>query len=447
MDDRIRALLTAKPLPLLIRMGTPNTLAFFVQASVSMTEVWFIGQLGSVSLAAIALAFPLLMLIQTMSGGAMGGAVASAIARSMGAGDVERAERLIWHALALALAGAIVFLVTFLLFGERFLGFLGGSGRVLDASFSYCLVIFTGGIFLWLMGVLSAVYRGLGDMQFPAGLMVAGAFIQVPVSGCLVLGWLGAPQLGIVGAGFSAIFTGFIVSSVMFFRLITGNTAIKLRRRAMVFSRARFDDILSVFVPASLSPFLTVATILSLTAVVGSFGESALAGYGIGSRIEFLLIPLIFGLGAAMTSLVGMNIGAGNVDRAEQIGWIGGCASAVLAGSIGLLLAAFPDAWIPAFTSDPEIHQSARDYIRIVGPFFAFQGLGLSLYFASQGAGAMLWPVSATILRIVIAVGGALIFAVGADFGLRAVYFAAAFGMVIYGVMIAGSLKFGAWRS
>jgi Na+-driven multidrug efflux pump len=190
-----------------------------------------------------------------------------------------------------------------------------------------------------------------------------------------------------------------------------------------------------------------VATILSLTAVVGSFGESALAGYGIGSRIEFLLIPLIFGLGAAMTSLVGMNIGAGNVDRAEQIGWIGGCASAVLAGSIGLLLAAFPDAWIPAFTSDPEIHQSARDYIRIVGPFFAFQGLGLSLYFASQGAGAMLWPVSATILRIVIAVGGALIFAVGADFGLRAVYFAAAFGMVIYGVMIAGSLKFGAWRS
>lgn len=447
MDERTRAVLSAKPLPLLFGMATPNTLAFFVQASVSMTEVWFIGQLGISSLAAIALAFPLLMLIQMMSGGAMGGAVASAIARAMGAGDIERAERLIWHALALGFAGAIVFLVTFLLFGESFLGFLGGSGRVLEASFSYCLVIFSGGIFLWLMGVLSAVYRGLGDMQFPAGLMIAGAFIQVPVSGCLVLGWLGAPQLGIVGAGISAVLTGFIVSSVMLFRLTLGSGAVKLRQTTMVFSRARFADILGVFLPASLSPFLSVATILSLTAVVGSFGEAALAGYGIGSRIEFLLVPLIFGLGAAMTSLVGMNIGAGNVARAEQIGWIGGCAAAVVAGSVGLLLAVFPDAWIPAFTSDPEIHQSALDYIRIVGPCFAFQGLGLSLYFASQGAGAMLWPVSATILRIVIAVGGALIFAFLAEVGLRGVYFAAAFGMVAYGVMIAGSLKFGAWRS
>jgi Na+-driven multidrug efflux pump len=311
---------------------------------------------------------------------------------------------------------------------------------------TYCLLIFSGGISIWLVGVLSAVFRGLGNMKFPAVLMVLGAAIQVPVSGVLVLGLFGAPRLGIAGAGVSAVLSASVLAGIMLWQLGRGNHAIRLVGSARVFSQARFQDLLRVFLPASLSPFLSVATILSLTALVGSFGDAALAGYGIGSRIEFLLIPLTFGLGAAMTSLVGMNIGAGRQLRAEQIGWVGGSAAAVITGAIGLLLAALPDAWISAFTADPAVHAAARDYIRIVGPCFAFQGLGLSLYFASQGAGAMLWPVSATIMRLIIAVGGAVVLAFVLDLGLSGVYVAAATGMASYGIMIAAALKLGAWR-
>lgn len=120
--------------------------------------------------------------------------------------------------------------------------------------------------------------------------------------------------------------------------------------------------------------------------MVATFGEVALAGYGIGSRIEFLLIPLVFGIGAAMTSLVGLSVGAGNYDRAEHIGCIGAFFAAGLTGFVGWVLALFPDVWIYTFTNDPETFDAARSYIQIVGPFFAFQGLGLSLYFASQGS-------------------------------------------------------------
>ena len=110
MDERSKHMLTAPPLSLSLTMSTPNSLAFLIQAGVSMAEIWFIGRLGSLSLAAIALVFPLLMLTQTLSGGAMGGAVASAVARALGAGDLARAENLIWHAIALAGAGSLVLL-------------------------------------------------------------------------------------------------------------------------------------------------------------------------------------------------------------------------------------------------------------------------------------------------------------------------------------------------
>ncbi|MEE4300855.1 MAG: MATE family efflux transporter, partial [Pseudomonadales bacterium] len=176
------------------------------------------------------------------------------------------------------------------------------------------------------------------------------------------------------------------------------------------------------------------------------YGEAALAGYGIGSRIEFLIIPLVFGLGAAMTSLVGLATGAQRMERAERIGFTGGAMAMALAGAVGILLALFPDAWIGAFTDDAAAQEAARTYIRIVGPFFAFQGLGLSLYFASQGAGRMLWPIAATIARIVLAVGGALLLIGPLGWGIEGIFSAAAAAMCLFGLAIAVSVRLGAWR-
>ena len=181
-------------------------------------------------------------------------------------------------------------------------------------------------------------------------------------------------------------------------------------------------------------------------ALVGNFGDAALAGYGIGSRVEFLIIPLVFGFGAAMTSLVGMSIGAGNTARAERIAWIGGACASGIAGVLGILLALFPAAWITAFTNDPAVVASATDYIQIVGPFFFFQGLGMSLYFASQGASFMLWPVVATISRVLLAGLGAMFLASGLDLGLQGIYYAAAFAMMVYALIIAFAIRLGAWR-
>ena len=446
MDPRTQHLITAPPLPLLARMATPSTLAFLVQGVVSLAEVWFIGRLGSISLAAIALAFPLLMLTQTLSGGAMGGAVASAIARALGAGDVARAEKLVWHALAMGVVGALVFFVIFLIGGEAFIRLLGGRGEVLEQSYAYALVLLSGGVFVWMVGITSAIFRGMGNMQYPALAMMLSSLLQVPLSGGLILGAYGLPQMGIVGAAISAVTSGLLVSTVMLRHLSKGDGIVKLRLSALSFSKAHFDDILQVALPASLSPILTVSTVLMLTAFVGRFGEAALAGYGIGSRIEFLIIPLVFGLGSSMTSLVGMAIGAGDIKRAERVGWIGGLSAGVIAGVVGIVLAIVPNGWIALFTQDPLVHASAKAFIQIVGPCFFFQGLGLSLYFASQGANAMRWPVLATILRV--AVAGCVSFSLGFifDVGLVGIYYGSALGMVSYAIIIASAVKWGAWR-
>ena len=446
MENRTQEFLTKPIIPLLIRMSAPNTIAFFIQSLVVLTEVWFISRLGTNSLAAVALAFPLLMITQTMSGGALGGAITSAIARSMGADDIEKAERLIWHSIIISLGGAITFLILFLLFGKQLLFLLGGRGEILQESYAYCSILFFGGILLWLSGSLSAVLRGMGNMRFPATLMVITSSIQVILSGGFILGWFGFPKLGVPGAAVAVLISSALMVTVILFKLRSKSIPASLRKERFQLRKILFDNIFEVAIPASLSPLLVVGTILVLTGLVGRFGTEALAGYGIGSRVEFLMIPLIFGIGTAMTSIVGANIGALNIDRAEKVGILGGSTAGFVSILIGLTLAVFPEAWIQFFTDDIKAFEVTKKYIQIVGPFYIFQGIGLSLYFASQGANAMKWPTIATIARFIIACAGGGISVYWLDLGIESIFISSSAAMAIFGLMIFISIKKGAWR-
>ena len=446
MENRTQEFLTKPIIPLLIRMSAPNTIAFFIQSLVVLTEVWFISRLGTNSLAAVALAFPLLMITQTMSGGALGGAITSAIARSMGADDIEKAERLIWHSIIISLGGAITFLILFLLFGKQLLFLLGGRGEILQESYAYCSILFFGGILLWLSGSLSAVLRGMGNMRFPATLMVITSSIQVILSGGFILGWFGFPKLGVPGAAVAVLISSALMVTVILFKLRSKSIPASLRKERFQLRKILFDNIFEVAIPASLSPLLVVGTILVLTGLVGRFGTEALAGYGIGSRVEFLMIPLIFGIGTAMTSIVGANIGALNIDRAEKVGILGGSTAGFVSILIGLTLAAFPEAWIQFFTDDIKAFEVTKKYIQIVGPFYIFQGIGLSLYFASQGANAMKWPTIATIARFIIACAGGGVSVYWLELGIESIFISSSAAMAIFGLMIFISIKKGAWR-
>ena len=446
MENRTQEFLTKPIIPLLIRMSAPNTIAFFIQSLVVLTEVWFISRLGTNSLAAVALAFPLLMITQTMSGGALGGAITSAIARSMGPDDIEKAERLIWHSIIISLGGAISFLILFLLFGKQLLFLLGGRGEILQESYAYCSILFFGGILLWLSGSLSAVLRGMGNMRFPATLMVITSSIQVILSGGFILGWFGFPKLGVPGAAVAVLISSALMVTVILLKLRSKSIPASLRKERFQLRKFLFDNIFEVAIPASLSPLLVVSTILVLTGLVGRFGTEALAGYGIGSRVEFLMIPLIFGIGTAMTSIVGANIGALNIDRAEKVGILGGSTAGFVSILIGLTLALFPEAWIQFFTDDIKAFEVTKKYIQIVGPFYIFQGIGLSLYFASQGANAMKWPTIATIARFIIACAGGGISVYWLDLGIESIFISSSAAMAIFGLMIFISIKKGAWR-
>ena len=186
-----------------------------------------------------------------------------------------------------------------------------------------------------------------------------------------------------------------------------GRGAVKLPLTTTPLQSALLRDILRVGALACISPLQTVLCILILTRLVALFGTTALAGYGIGTRLEFLLVPITFAFGVASAPMVGMAIGAGRIARARRVAWTASALAGCALGVLGLALAVAPGVWTGLFTSDAQVLASAALYFRWAGPCYGLFGMGLCLYFSSLGAGKVGWPVLAGTLRLVlIAVGG-----------------------------------------
>ncbi len=446
-DARTQQILTGHPFPLLARMAAPQAMAFLVQASVSMAEVWYIGQLGRTSLAAMAFVFPGLMLMQMLSGGAVGGAVASAVARALGAGDHERARALLWHALCIGAVAGLFFAAVYWLAGAALLQLIGAEGAVLTEALTYSTIVFTGCVSIWITALLSGAFRGMGEMGFPAQLMAFGGLVQVLLSGTLVLGWFGAPQLGILGAAISVIGVATVNTCLALRKLSSSEVPVRLQWSSAKLRLELFIDIFRVGALASVSPFLTIASIMIVNGLVSRYGDAMVAGYGIGSRLEFLLIPMVFGFGSAMNTMVGMAVGAGDIKRAEHIAFVGGGTAAAITGIVGLTLAIFPQAWMGLFTDDAATLAAGAMYLQYSGWAFAFQGMGLSLYFASQGAGTVVWPVAANFIRFGVGAGGAALAALVFNLSAGWIFASLALGMALYGIVTAASIWLGAWRT
>ena len=404
---RTLQLVEAPITPTLLRLAMPNVVVMVAQVAVSTCEMYFIGWLGPEALAGAALVFPLIMLMQTMSAGGMGGGVASAVARALGAGRRHDANALALHALVIAGAMGVLFTTSALWGGPALYRAMGGEGETLVAARAYSDVVFTGAMSFWLFNTLASVVRGTGSMLLPASLVVGGGGLTLALSPLLIVGWGPVPPLGIAGAGVALLVYYSLGSVVLLVYLSGGNSLVRLTVAGQRLQSTLFWAILRVGMPASLNTVLTNLNVALLTSLVGPFGTFALAGYGLGARLEYLQIPLVFGFGSALVTMVSTNIGAGRMARAQRIAWIGAGLAAAVTGSVGLFGACFPDLWLRLFSTHPEVLAAGTAYLRLVGPTYGCFGLGLALYFASQGAGRLLWPLVAVGIRLAIAAGGA----------------------------------------
>jgi putative MATE family efflux protein len=428
----------------MLKMAAPNLAINGMLAVSSGIDAFYIGKLGPDALAGVSATFPVFTLMQGLMVGGIGIGVTSAVARAVGAGDTAWAGRLAGHALLLSLALAAFFAVGLLMGGRPLYQAMGVQGESLRLAVAYSNVLFGGAFSLWAFQALSAVVRGSGNMIVPAALVVGGELVHLGLAPLLIFGLGPIPGWGIAGGALSVVLLFTIRLVVLGYYVLSGRSTVRPSLFGAPLNYKLFRDILRVSIPASVSTILSNANILAVTIFAGGSGALAVAGYGMCARFEYLLSLILFGLGAALVPMVGMNVGAGQVDRAHRVGWTGAAVASLFTGVLGLLVAVLPEGYMHLFTADPMVTSIGASYLRTVGPTYAFFGCALALFFASQGAGKPFWPLVGSCLRFVVTVlGGAV--ALHESYRLTSLFVAVSLGFCAHAALLALSVKRGAW--
>lgn len=437
-------LLDAPILPTLVTLALPNILALGVQSLAAVAETTYIGILGTEPLAAMALVFPTIVLTQMMSSGAMGGGVSSAISRALGAGDWRRARSLAMHALAIGSTAGVIISSVFFVLAPTIFSALGGKGEVLADAIEYSRAFFAGAVAVWLFNSLISIVRGSGNMRLPSATIIAVGVIQIGLGAGLALGLAGLPRLGLPGVALAQVAAHAVGGAYLIWALTRERSRLRLAVRGTLLTWDMFRDILKVGALACLSPIQSILVVVLLARFAATYGTEALAGFGIGIRLELLLVPIAFAIGIACVPMVGMAIGAGKIARARRIAWTGAMLSGALIGGIGIVAALDPGLWGGLFTRKPEVLSAVDSYLRLAGIGFPAYGVGLCLYFASQGSGKILGPVLAGTVRLALVIIGGWWFLSGST-DLRDLAGLVMVAMMVYGVATIVAVRLTRW--
>jgi putative MATE family efflux protein len=420
----------------LVRLAAPTVALMTLQGLISAGETAFVGRLGASSLAGVSLSFPLVMLMTTLSAGAYGGGVASAVARALGARRVDHANRLAGTALSLSAVFGIAFTTVMILGGRTFYQALGASGSALDAAVLYSNAMFLGAAPFWIFNAAASILRAGGNAAFPALAGAIGGVATLAVSPLLIFGAGAVSGFGIAGAAGAVVAYNVVMAIVLLQAIWGGHSAARPALNSLLPRWTCAAEILMISVPSAASTLLTNLTFIVLTGLVAPFGESATAGYGSGGRLEYLLIPIVFGVGSALVPLVAASDGAGNSARVQQLTRTGAALGTGACSVAGAMVAAFPATWMELFTSDSAVTSVGIAYLVRVGLAYPFLGLGLSLYFAAQGKARTLLPLLASGTRLIVAGLGGTVAVNAFGWSLDALFNVMAGGLITYALVM-----------
>ena len=298
----------------ILSMMLPMALGILVMIGNSLVDAYFIGQLGYAQLAAVSYAFPVWFVAAGIVMG-LGTGTSSVLSRFIGAGDTKSVKQIATHSMILAvLAGAVVTAIG-LLSIESLFGLLGANEETMPFVKSYMTIYYWGSLFLGIPFIGNSILRANGDAKTPSLLVAFSAIVNAVLDPILIFGWLGFPEMGVAGAALASVVStvAFLLASlwVLIFRdnLLT---SIGHSLSSMISS---WKQVLHVGLPAIASNLIAPVSSALVTALVSTYGQEAVAAYGLAGRIEALVIVLLMALGGATAPYVGQNYGAKKFDR------------------------------------------------------------------------------------------------------------------------------------
>lgn len=417
----------------LVDMAVPVLFGVFTMMSQAFADMWFIGRLGDRELAALSFAFPILMIVTSIAIG-LGAGTSSVVARAIGAHNHRRARRLATDSLILSFGiTAIVSAIGFLTI-EPLFRLLGAPDDMIPLIAGYMTILYAGVPFVVVGMVGMSSMRATGDTRLPSMLMVIASVANVILDPILIFGIGPVPAMGLNGAAMAALLSrAAIFAGTLYF--------MRMRLDMLTFNkpdpgelRSSWADVLHVGIPAAATNAIIPIATGVITAMLARYGPEAVAGFGVASRVESLMLVLFYALSAVIGPFVGQNIAAGKADRIFEALRL--CTIfCVGTGFVIAALLAFSGAWLPTLFSDnPEVTDVSTKFLMIAPISYGAYGMVMVMNASFNGMGKPMPAVHISVARMAL-IYIPLAFVAERFFGITGIFVAYAFANIVSGVI------------
>lgn len=414
-------------------MMTPMIIGLMVIITNSLVDAYFVSQLGSAPLAAVSYAFPVSFIVGAIAMG-LGTGTSSLASRLFGAGNQEKVRQIATHSMLLGLIAGLCVVIFGLLTLEEVFSLLGADEQTMPFVKDYMEIYYWGGIFLVIPMIGNAVLRAGGDAKTPSVLMASTAVINAVLDPILIFGWFGFPALGIKGAALASVLANvvFLIASLSI--LIFRENLIQFRKNTVAAILHSWSQILHVGLPAIASNLITPMSTALVTSLISSFGQSAVAGFGLASRLEAFIIIIFMALGGAIAPFVGQNFGAQKFDRLKQ-GFVFCVAFSFIYAlfCIGFFILSV-DTLLGFFTTDPEVIKTAKIQLLYCPWGYGFLGLAVIANGSFNAVGKPMPAMTISIGRTLL-VYVPLAYWLASSMGIRGVFIAQVLANLLAGIV------------
>jgi len=382
----------------LFRLGLPIMVGMLAHTLFNIVDTIFVGRLGADAIASITIVFPIAFIIIAIGSG-VGIGTTSLVARMMGAKRKQAANLTAENAIVLSVILSVIITAAGIITSRSLFILMGVTGGILEMSVDYINIIFAGMIFMLPMMIAASILRGEGNTKTPMKIMITISVLNAVFDPVFIymLGY------GVPGAAIASVLARAIGSFVIFhIFFIRKSTYVTLSFKGFRMNREIVKGIFGVGIPASLSQIGMSVGLLILNVFLISLGSVYVAAFGLGFRVDMLVLLPIIGISSGLVTMVGMYVGAGDFRKAKWITKYAMKVSILIMGLAGLLFFFIAEYLMMIFTSDPQVIISGAEYIRIVVISYPFAAIGITIYSSFQGAGKGMPALVLTLLRVIL---------------------------------------------
>lgn len=385
----------------LVDMTVPVLFGITTMMAQSLIDTWFIGRVGDRELAAYGFGFPILMIVTSVAIG-LGAGTSSVVARAIGAGDHRRARRLSTDSLFLGFLITFVISMIGILTINPLFRLLGAPEDMLPMIRTFMIILYSGVPFIVVGMVGMASMRATGDTRLPSMLMVLAAILNVILDPILIFGVGPIPAMGLNGAAMAAllargaIFAGTVY--LMRYRL----DMLSFNKPNPVELRRSWIDILHVGIPAAGTNAIVPLGAAVITAMIARYGPEAVAGFGVASRVETLMLVMFYAMSSIIGPFVGQNMAAGRERRILRALW----QCTVFCIASGLVIAGFlavsAEFIARLFSENDAVVEVTRLFLWIAPISYGAYGMVMVMNASFNGLGNPMPAVWISVARILV---------------------------------------------